>query len=285
MLMMVQWPSALPTSFLVSITQTIPCCNFEISGGLFIVLTGYTNLSCSYFDTQLSRLGGPNFAEIPINRSRCPFITTARDGFHTHTIPAQPHYFPNRFELPKVAQMDGANYATSDEKVFKDNKPNPEFQTFAPYKVEAGVFGRQRGPKFAEVTNQAQLFYNSQSPVEQQHIIEAAQFELGRVDDRGIQERMMKRFSEIDYDFALQVAEGFGLDVPKPEKPNHGKKTRGTNVISMVDPNNDYTVQGRKIAIFVVDGFDSIQVSTMKAALMGMGVTVMLVGNRKGPAL
>jgi catalase len=138
--------------------------------------------------------------------------------------------------------------------------------------------------QFAEHISQAQLFYNSLSKVEQEHMISAAQFELGRVDDRGIQERMIKRFSEIDYDMACQVAEGFGLPVDKPTKPNHGKKTTGSNPISMLDSNNVFTANGRKIAIFALDGFESTQVKALIAALGPLGVVVQIIGSRKGPA-
>lgn len=115
----------------------------------------------SYFDTQISRLGGVNFNQIPINQSRCPFTSTARDGHHAHMIKAAPNYHPNRFELPKVQQMDGANYATSDEAIKKATKTEPGWQTFSPYEVKQGTFGRLRPEKFAEHTNQATYFYNS----------------------------------------------------------------------------------------------------------------------------
>lgn len=115
----------------------------------------------SYFDTQISRLGGVNFNQIPINQSRCPFTSTARDGQHAHMIKAAPHYHPNRFDLPKVQQMDGANYATSEEAIKKATKTGPGWQTFSPYEVKQATFGRLRPEKFAEHTNQATYFYNS----------------------------------------------------------------------------------------------------------------------------
>lgn len=156
----------------------------------------------SYHDTQISRLGSVNFPSLPINRSVCPFISTIRDGQHQHRIPAgyaspakyldlpfangsfsdSPHYYPNRFETPNVATPHGKgqNYATDDAAIASHTAVKEGHLTFAPYKVE-GVRGRLRPKRFAEHHNQAQLFWNSMSEVEQQHIIEAAIFELGRV--------------------------------------------------------------------------------------------------------
>lgn len=117
-------------------------------------------------------------------------------------------------------------------------------------------------------------------------MVEAAQFELGHCDVREVQERMMARFAEIDYDFGCQVAAGFGIDVPKPNKPNHGEKESEDSKLpmSMRHRNNKYTVAGRKIAIMALDGYDYTQVKSMKTAFEAMGVIVMIVGLRKGPA-
>ena len=226
----------------------------------------------------------------------CPFITTARDGFHSDVIKAMPNYHPNRFEIPKVQQMDGNNYATSAEAIKQHTKMDPNFQTFAPYELEAGTFGRLRAPKvkqhisiylkfllmmqlvqFAEHVNQAQLFYNSLSPVEQEHIKSAAQFELGRVDSRLVQERMMARFAEIDYDMAVDIAEGFGLPVEKPKNSNNkANKSNPINPFSQLSEHNEYPVTGKQIGIFALDGFDATQVATFQKVLGGMGNIVQM---------
>jgi catalase len=89
--------------------------------------------------------GGPNFSSLPINRSVCPFISTARDGIAQHRIPAGPHYYPNRFETPNAGTKhgEGQNYATSEEALKQATKVNPDVLTFAPYKVE-GIRAKQR---------------------------------------------------------------------------------------------------------------------------------------------
>lgn len=96
----------------------------------------------------------------------------------------------------------------------------------------------------------------------------------------------MARFSEIDYDFACQIAEGFGIDVPKPSKPNHGKKEPSDAQVpmSMVHPNNATNIAGRRVALMALDGYDYTQVNSLKTAFEALGVVVHLVGLRKGPA-
>jgi len=134
-----------------------------------------------------------------------------------------------------------------------------------------GVRGRLRPERFNEHVSHAQLFWNSLSQVEQQHIIEAAQFELGRCDDRQVQERNIMRWNEVDHDFAVAVAEAFDIEVPQPEKPNHNKKTDGAQPFSLLSPNNGFSAVGRRIGIFALDGFDSLQVSGMVAAVTAIG--------------
>ncbi|KAI5479923.1 hypothetical protein MNV49_002213 [Pseudohyphozyma bogoriensis] len=281
--------NANPTNYFAE-TEQVAFCTSNVVPGIDYSNDPMLQLrNFSYHDTQLSRLGGPNFNQIPVNRSLCPFISTARDGQRQQIIPSGPHYYPNRFECP-VTGIDatkghgqGQNYVTSEEKLKEDSKVNPETLTFAPHKVE-GIRAKQRPRRFAEVTNHAQLFYNSLSKTEQDHMVSAAQFELGHCDDRGVQERMMARFNEIDHDFALQVAEGFGIPVGEPKHPNHGKKTNGQQPFSMLDENNTFTATGRKIGIFVLDGFDSTQVTPLVAGLTALGCVPQLIGARKGPA-
>ncbi|KAK4704954.1 catalase, partial [Phenoliferia sp. Uapishka_3] len=275
-----------PTNYFAE-TEQVAFCTSNVVPGIDYSNDPMLQLrNFSYADTQITRLGGPNYPSLPINRSLCPFISTARDGMHQHRIPAGPHYYPNRFETPNVEGMKhgaGQNYATSAEKVKEDTKINPERLTFAPYQVE-GTRGKTRPARFAEVVNHAQMFYNSLSDVERQHMVDAAQFELGHCDDRGVQERMMMRFNEIDHDFAKKVALGFGINVDAPKHPNHGKKTHGAQAFSMQDSENVFTATGRKIGIFVLDGFDSLQVAPLIAGLTALGCIPQLIGSRKGPA-
>jgi catalase len=154
----------------------------------------------SYLDTQMIRLGGPNFQEIPINRPvpGCPVFNNHRDGYHRMIInPARVNYFPNRLGLPAVATVAQGAYS------------------FTPVQVSGPVV-RARGPKFNESYVQARLFYNSLVSWEQQHLILAASFEFGKVQDMGVRQRMINSLSHVDFNLASQVAMAIGI--PQPNK-------------------------------------------------------------------
>ncbi|GAA6018117.1 hypothetical protein JCM10207_006086 [Rhodosporidiobolus poonsookiae] len=274
-----------PTNYFAE-TEQVAFCTSNIVPGMDYSNDPMLQLrNFSYHDTQISRLGGVNFPSLPINRSVCPFISTIRDGQHQHRIPAGPHYYPNRFETPNTAKPHGKgqNFAHDDAAVAEHTSVKEGHLTLAPYKVE-GVRGRLRPKRFDEHYNHAQLFWNTMSKVEQEHIIAAAIFELGRCDDRGVQERNILRWNNVDHDLALAVAAAFDIDVPEPEVKNHGKKTRGEQPLSLLDPVNlPGTATGRRVAIFALDGFDSLQVSGMVAAVTALGSIANVVGSRKGP--
>ena len=121
------------------------------------------------------------------------------------------------------------------------------------------------------------------SETEKGHIIDAAIFELGRCDDRDIQVRNIMRWNNVDHQLALAVAAAFDIDVPEPEIQNHGRKTDGENPLSLLSPNNPSSATGRRVAIFALDGFDSMQVSGMVAAVGALGSIPNIIGSRKGP--
>jgi catalase len=161
----------------------------------------------SYFDTQISRLG-VNFGDIPINQPVCPFRVNHRDGQHQHFIQkSRTPYYPNRHDsLPPATVEQGG------------------FHSF-PTKV-SGVIERTLAPKFKDYYTQATLFYNSLSEVEKEHLIGAAQFELGKCDELVVQQAMIERFNLIDHDLAVKVAEGLNeVKVPDEVTKNDGRKS------------------------------------------------------------
>ncbi|KAG8981588.1 hypothetical protein FRB93_008515 [Tulasnella sp. JGI-2019a] len=217
--------------------------------------------SFSYLDTQISRLGGINFNQIPINRPICPVFNTQRDGFMRVTIDKGPNYWPNRFGSPHpVPKSEGGYY----------NSPAP---------LPGGVKERVRGPKFAEHYSQATLFYNSMSDVEKMHIIEAFSFELGKCDEKAIQQKVVDHLNMVDNSLAKNVASAVDCVIPKPVTSNHGKRSE---YLSMLGPHNVYTAVGRKVGIFVLDGFDYSLVVGLKAAFLAEGIIGLVVGPRKG---
>lgn len=240
----------------------------------------------SYLDTQLIRLGGPNFHEIPINRPVAPLHNNQRDGYMRQTVNrGQTSYEPNslRGGCPFQAGADMGGFTSYAER------------------IDARKI-RERSPSFLDHFSQATLFFNSQSEPEQNHIIKALRFELGKVETPSIRERMLFLLAQVDMGLANRVAEGLGAKVPaKIEKPMNMsipadgdprkfQPKRATQAIetsptlSMVDNPNfpKDSIKTRKIAFLVADGFDDAAVSEMKKILMTAGAAAMTVAPRLG---
>ena len=237
----------------------------------------------SYTDTQLIRLGGPNFHEIPINRPLAPVHNNQRDGHMRQTInKGKTSYEPNSLKggCPFQAQAVDGGFTSYAERI--DTK-----------KV------RDRSKSFMDHFSQARLFFNSQSQPEKNHIIDALRFELGKVETPSIRERMLYNLSQVDKLLAEQVAYGLGIPVPKTvEKPiNHGAPADVTNgkyeptkkesqlakspALSMANTIKA-SIQTRKIAFLVADGVSTVSIESVKKALEAAGATVELVAPRLG---
>jgi len=161
----------------------------------------------SYFDTQITRLG-PNFQELPINRPLCPVMNFNRDGAMRHRITrGKVNYWPNRFDVVGPQKFDHTEALEYPQPVH-------------------GVKQRYRGSKFNEHFNQPQLFYNSLARHEQQHIINALSFELDKVNEMEIVQRMIERLNHVDSELARQVSINVGGDLPKDSHPNHKKTSK-----------------------------------------------------------
>lgn len=155
----------------------------------------------SYLDTQLTRLGGPNFAEIPINKPLARVANHQQDGFHRDTIDTGANYHPNSVGsgCPFLA---GTGPAAN--------------RTGFVHRSEAlhGTTSLVRSESFRDHFSQATLFYASQSPAEQRHLIRALRFELGKVTRVAIRARMLRLLAEVDRDLAEQVSDGIGVAIP-----------------------------------------------------------------------
>lgn len=237
----------------------------------------------SYTDTQLIRLGGPNFHEIPINRPVAPVHNLQRDGYMRQTINrGHASYEPNSLGggCPMQAKADMGGFVSYAEKIDA-------------HKVRA------RSESFFDHFSQAALFWNSQSNPEKEHLVQAFRFELGKVEVRNIRERMLGMLAHVDGTLAGRVAEGLGLSVPtKLEKPLNmsvpadgrveqyqpkpAKKTIGHSAaLSMANTVKD-SIKTRKIAVLAADGFDDAAFSTMKQALVAAGAQAKVVAPRLG---
>lgn len=236
----------------------------------------------SYTDTQLIRLGGPNFHEIPINRSLQPVHNNQRDGFMRQQInKGKVSYHPNSIAAGcpfQAGRMQGG------------------FTSYAE-KIDGNKI-RERSDSFRDHFSQAKLFYNSQSVPEQQHIVDAFSFELGKVTIPEIRQRMINILSLVDKGLAAKVAVKLGLHVTKPEKPiNHSVPADGkpedyepiikesaikfSSPLSMANTVKD-SIQSRKIAILVAHGVDANAVKPVKTALEKEGAFVELIAPNHG---
>jgi len=204
----------------------------------------------SYLDTQLIRLGGPNFHEIPINRSTVPVHNNQRDGYHRMTIDSgQVSYFPNTLQqnTPQPVPETEDGYAHYTEKV-------------------DGQKVRQRSDSFKDHYSQATLFWNSMSEPERQHIVEAFHFEVGKVKDKGIKQRVVDMFNNVDGQLAAMIAEGIGVQAPS--------MPGGTGVSASSPAVSQETTimeaRTRRVAILAENGFSFSEVAqvmdTLKAA-------------------
>jgi catalase len=214
----------------------------------------------SYLDTQLTRLGGPNFAQLPINRPIAPVHNTQQDGFHNVEVPRrQANYFPNSISDNHPEPLGANGYV---------HFPEPEH----------GVKLRKRPESFNDHYSQATLFWNSMSGWEKQHIVEAYRFELGKVSRKYIRERVVDHLAKVDHDLARAVAIGIGVAEPAKAVDNHGRSSP-----ALSQPNKPGEgVNGRKVAFLVADGVDAASVTALRDALERQGVVGELLAPTDG---
>lgn len=237
----------------------------------------------SYTDTQLIRLGGPNFQEIPINRPIAEVHNNQRDGFMRQTInKGKSSYHPNTTGggCPFQATAAQGGFTSYTERI--DGK-----------KI------RERSPSFFDHFSQARLFFNSQSAPEKNHLIDALRFELSKVETVAIRERMLVLLDKVDKDLAKQVAYGLGIAVPKnftehlnqsipagadPKKYQPIKKQSSLDQSAALSMANTVknSIRTRKVAFLVADGVNAESVKAVKDALTKGGAVVEIVAPRLG---
>jgi catalase len=223
----------------------------------------------SYVDTQLSRLGGPNFHEIPINAPLAPVHNHQRDGMHRQAVHrGRVSYEPNSLGGGCPFQAGAQGFVSFPEPV-------------------EGHELRVKPPKFAEHYRQATLFYESQTDVEKAHIAAAFRFELSKVTVPAIRERTVSMLRNASEDLARKVAEGLGMDTLPPPMAMVSKSPQGASpqrspALSMMTRPGDGGVRTRRVAILVADGVDAAAVAMLRQALEGEGAVVKLVGPRIG---
>ncbi len=239
----------------------------------------------SYRDTQLSRLGGPNFHQIPINRPIVDTYNNQRDGHMQMDIPkGETAYFPNTISggCPHMSKIAEGAFHSHEER------------------IDARKI-RTRSESFSDHFSQPALFYRSLAEWEKAHVADAYTFELGKCNQEHIKQRMLWLINQIDEELAKKVAKGLGLEIPKTidmpvnqaigadadaEKHQPGKKkiyldkSKALSQANTVFPG----IATRKIAVLVADGFNMHDYKKLKA-LEKDGATLVLVAPHGGEVI
>ncbi len=223
----------------------------------------------SYIDTQLTRLGGPNYGQIPVNAPRCPVMNMQRDG-HMQMFPQKGRvsYSPSSLEAdtPRADSKNGlASYPAH----------------------ESGDKLRIRSESFADHFSQALMFFNSQTESEQNHIIASFTFELSKVDTKAVRERMLSQLANVDMTIAQRVAEGLGMKAPIHKSP--------TTVAVRTDiaPSTALSIQKQAkvslatkvIGCLIADGTDAAAVLALETAVGKQGAQLKIVAPKVGGAM
>jgi catalase len=217
----------------------------------------------SYLDTQLTRLGGPNFGQIPINRPHAPVNDMQRDGFHQHAVHSGvAPYRPN--------SLDGGNPfpAGDKENAFLD----------VPMKVSEAPKVRANPVSFDDHYSQVRLFWLSMSPVEKEHIVRAYTFELGKCYEQAIKERQLQCLANIDPLLCEQVAVGLGLPAPKPTV----ELVDVTPSPALSQVGKEWPGDGRMVGIVVDPDGDLDGVSLLREAVFAANMVPLLIAPHGG---
>ena len=221
----------------------------------------------SYLDTQLSRLGGPNFHQIPINAPRCPMRNFQRDGLRQMNVhKGRVAYEPNSLapEAPRECPMHG-------------------FRT--PPEETSGEKIRKRSETFSDHYSQARLFYHSMTTPEQSHIASALAFELARVEFKGIRQKMLGHLLLIDQELHDTVADALGMAgqteaITPAVTPRDLAPSPALSILAK-DPQ---ILKGRKVGIFIADGFDMALLSQVQTAIIKEKANFAIIAPKIGGA-
>ncbi len=234
-------------------TEQVAFCTQNVPPGI-----GFSNdpllqgRNFSYLDTQLKRLGGPNFTHIPINAPRCPVHHFQQDGHMAMSNPkGRANYEPNSW-----GKDDGGPRETP-ERGYRHFEEELE-----------GQFSMERSESFADHYSQARQFFASQTEIERKHISDALVFELSKVKTPRIREAVLSHLPNIDKDLARTVAAGLGMDLPKTVKPakKPNDDLKPSDALSIVK-NGPRTFAGRKLGLFVSKGAPAPLVKGLRSAV------------------
>ncbi|HZK80475.1 MAG TPA: catalase, partial [Humisphaera sp.] len=227
----------------------------------------------SYIDTQITRLGGPNFHEIPINAPLAAVHNNQRDGMHRQGIPrGRVAYEPNSLGGGCPFQAGVSGFVSFPPAIAEGNSPIDKV--------------RGKPEKFAEHYNQPRLFFDSQTPAEKAHIIGGFRFELSKVTVPAIRKRMVASLRNVSDELAQAVAHGLGIELPDA-MPRAIKRIPAAEVklspaLSLMALPGDRGIATRKVAIVIAEGISGGSITTLLGELAKAGAVPRLLGLRLG---
>ena len=221
----------------------------------------------SYLDTQITRLGGPNFHQIPVNAPRCPFHNMQRDGIGQMEVPkGRVNYEPNSLD-------NGAP------------RENPKLG-FTSFPEEAdGTKLRKRAETFADHYSQARLFFRSMTEPEKRHMVSALGFELGKLEHAHVRSRVLGHLVHIDASLHKQVEEALGLKgtsekITPAIQPRDLPPSPALSLIGKAPA----TLKGRKLGVLVTDGFDAGLLAALRTAAKSEKASLVVIAPKFGGA-
>jgi catalase len=220
----------------------------------------------SYIDVQLTRLGGPNYAQIPVNAPRCPVLNMQRDGhMQMGSQKGRVSYSPSSLEADTPRQDPHAGFTS--------------FQA-----TENGDKLKVRAESFSDHFSQALQFFNSQTVPEQNHIISAFIFELSKVETKAVRERMVGQLANVDATIASRVADGLGMTGEIKKVPGKVpvrtdlKPSDKLSIVKTMKPG----LKTKLVGVLVADGTDTAAVLALETAVAKAGGQVKIVAPKIG---
>jgi catalase len=255
-------------NFFAETEQVAFCTNNVVPGVDFSNDPLLQGRNFSYLDTQVKRLGGPNFTQIPINAPKCPFHHLQQDGHMAMTNPkGRVNFEPN---------------SVGGEAGGPRESPKTGFRSFEA--EENGRKVRERSETFADHYSQARMFFISQTPVEQGHIADALVFELSKVENVAIRMRMVGHLPHIDAGLADRVTKGLGIrEKIQIARPSVAPRTdmKPSKALSIL-LNPPKTYEGRKIGVMITDGTNRELLNALQKEIKAQGATMELIAPSVG---
>lgn len=249
-------------------TEQVAFCTANVVPGIDFTndpLLQFRNFS--YLDTQLIRLGGPNFNHLPINRPVAPVHTNQHDGYSQHAIPVgRSSYYKNA--------LGGGCPALADEGVFRHYTQQLDGETL-----------RKRAAGFENHYSQARMFYKSMAEPEAKHIVAAYAFELGKCETVEIRQRVVEQLNRVDHELATQVAAQLGLSAPDEQPLDEAtEKAAPSPALSQLNTATG-SIESRRIAVLAADGVDVAGVQRFVEAMRRRGAVAEVLAPTAGGEL